>query len=249
MIQKSDAILLKRQDLRETSLFLVFYTQSFGKIYGVMKGVRGQQKGQYSSSPQLFSENEIVFYERKDKEVFTISHCDLKEFFAPLRESLEKTSYAAYFIELINSLTPTGEKNEKIFELLKNSLNLLCTDASIKRVARIFEIKLLNILGLMPWLKNCVICESPLTENTRFSLKNGGVVCQGCSVNVKDAFGILAGTVNFIEHINRLDWEKVIRIKVSQDVGRQVESLLRDFLEYHLHVRPKTMEFMRKVSN
>lgn len=246
MVQKTEAILLKRQDLRETSLFLTFYTKGFGKIYGVMKGVRGQ-RGQYSVSPQLFSLNEIVFYERKARDIFTISQCELKEFFAEIREGLEKTSYAMYFIEMINSTAPAAEKNEKIFELLENALRFLCGPASTKRIARVFEIKLLALLGLMPHLKNCVICGGPLDKKVRFSLKNSGVICEACFLKEKDGFPILTGTTNFMEHINRSDWAMVSRIKVAKDVGKQVENLLRSFLYYHLHLKPKSLEFMKKV--
>ncbi len=246
MIQKTDAILLKRNDLRETSLFLCFYTKDFGKILGVMKGARGQ-KGQYSASPQVFSLNEVVFYERKDKEIFTVSQCDLREFFGEIRESLEKTSYAMYFIELVNSLTPAGEKNEKMFELLESGLRLLCGAASTKRIARIFEIKLLGILGLMPRLKNCAICEGPVAEKARFSVKDGGVICERCGMKEKTGVPVSTGTLNFIDHINRSDWERVTRIKVSHDVGQQVENLLGNFLNYHLHLKPKSLEFIKEV--
>lgn len=246
MIRKTDAILLKKQDLRETSLFLTFYTKGFGKIYGVLKGVRGQ-KGLYGASPQIFTLNEIVFYERKAKDIFAISQCELKEFFGEIRESLEKTSYAVYFIELINSLVALGEKNERMFELLENSLRTLKGPASTKRVARIFEIKLLNLLGIMPQLKNCIICEASLDKRVRFSLKNGGVICENCSLKERDGFPILIGTINFMEHINRSDWPMVLRIKVSQDVGHQVENLLKRFMDYHLHLKLKSLDFMKKV--
>jgi DNA repair protein RecO (recombination protein O) len=247
MIQKTEAILLKKQDLRETSLFLTFYTMDFGKIYGVMKGVRGQ-RGQYSTSPQIFSLNEIVFYERKDREVFTVSQCELKDFFNQIRESLERTSYASYFIELTASLTPICERNERMFDLLKNSLRLLCTSASTKRIARIFEIKLLALIGLMPQLTGCVVCGNiRLDKNVRFSFENGGVMCEACASKKKEGVPISTGTINFIEHINRSDWDMVSRIKVSLDVGQQVEGLLKRFFEYQLHLRPKSLEFMRKV--
>lgn len=246
MLQKSDAFLLKKQDIRETSLFATFYTKGFGRIYGIMKGVRGQ-KGQYNANPQIFSLNEIVFYERKTKDVFTVSQCELKEFFGSLRESLERTSYATYFIELINLLTPLREKNERMFELLENGLGLLGSPASAKRVARIFEIKLLGMLGLMPELKCCVVCDRGLNKAARFSLRNGGVICEACSSKERDGLPVLSGTINFMEHINRSDWPMILRIKVSQDVGHQVETLLRNFINYHLHIRPKTLEFMRKT--
>jgi len=246
MIQKTEAIVLKKQDLRETSLFLTFYTRGFGKIYGVMKGVRGQ-KGQYNVSPQIFSDNEIVFYERKTKDIFTVSQCELKNFFGEIRESLEKTSYAAYCIELINSVTPLCENNEQMFELLEGALRFLCGPSSAKRVARIFEIKLLGLLGLMPQVRHCVLCEAPLTAHPRFSMRNSGTVCERCFAKEKDGFPVLPGTLHFIDHINRSDWSMVSRIKVARDVGRQVEELLKDYYAYHLHVRPKSAEFMRKV--
>ena len=246
MIQKSDAILLRKQDLRETSLFLTFYTRGFGKIYGVIKGIRGQ-KGLYGASPQLFSLNEIVFYEKKVKEVFIISHCELKEFYGEIRESLEKTVYAMYFIELINSLTPTAEPSAEMFELLEKALMFLKGQASSKRIARVFEIKLLGLLGLMPHLGSCVVCGSSSPKKARFSFKHSGVICDACSAKERDGFPVAAGTINFVEHINRSDWQMISRIKVSQDVGRQVERLLISFMHYHLHLKPKSLEFMRKV--
>ncbi|MCM8781807.1 MAG: DNA repair protein RecO [Candidatus Omnitrophica bacterium] len=246
MIQKTEAILLRKQDLRETSLFLSFYTKSSGKIYGVMKGIRGQ-KGQYSTAPQLFSLNEIVFYERKNKDVFTISQCELRKFFAEIRESLEKTSHAMYFVELVNFIAPIGEKNERLYDLLEKSLGFLCGQASAKRIARIFEIKLLDILGLMPHLQNCIVCGSFADNKIRFSLKNGGVICGECAIKEKEGVPISSGTINFIEHINRSSWDMVLRIKVSQDVGHQLENLLRSFIAFHLQLKPKTLEFMKKV--
>jgi DNA repair protein RecO (recombination protein O) len=247
MIKKSDAILLKKQELRETSLFLTFYTRESGKIYGVMKGVRGQ-RGHYGVSPQLFSSNEIVYYERKDKDVFVISHCELKEFFGRIREGLERTSYAVYFIELINLLTPACEKNEKMFELLENCLGLLEGPSSARRTARIFEIKLLTLLGMMPMLDKCVSCGTArLEKHPRFSFKNGGVLCEPCAMKEKGGYPVSTGTLNFIDHINRSQWGLVERIKVSADVGQQVEEILRRFFNYHLHLNAKSLEFMKKA--
>lgn len=247
MIKKSDAILLKKQELRETSLFTTFYTRESGRIYGVMKGVRGQ-RGHYGISPQPFSLNEIVFYERKDKDVFIVSQCELKEFFARIREGLEQTSYAMYFIELVNAVTPVGEKNEKMFELLENCLRLLDGPASARRTARVFEIRLLNLLGLMPSLNKCAVCGSDkIDKQPRFSFKEGGVLCGACAAKDRNGYPVSTGTLNFIDHINRSEWDRIPRIKVSADVGRQVEETLRRFFNYHLHINPKSLEFMKKT--
>ncbi|MBU0880811.1 MAG: recombination protein O N-terminal domain-containing protein, partial [Candidatus Omnitrophica bacterium] len=62
-IQKSDGILLRRQDLRETSILLTFYTRDFGKIKGIVRGVRGPRAIFGGGAYELFALDEIIFYE------------------------------------------------------------------------------------------------------------------------------------------------------------------------------------------
>ena len=40
-LQKTEAILLRRQEVRETSLMLVAFSRQLGKVQGLVKGVRG----------------------------------------------------------------------------------------------------------------------------------------------------------------------------------------------------------------
>ena len=67
-IQKSEAIVLRRQPLRETSLILTFYTKDLGKIKGILRGVRGT-RGQYGGgSFEILSHDELIFYDRKNSD-------------------------------------------------------------------------------------------------------------------------------------------------------------------------------------
>jgi len=82
-IEKSQAIVLKRQKLRETSVLATLYTKDFGKISGVMKGVRGiQNKSVNFLEP--FTLCEVVFYKNKRGGLYTISQCDLLDYFLKL---------------------------------------------------------------------------------------------------------------------------------------------------------------------
>ena len=85
---------------------------------------------------EIFALDEVVFYERRKSDIFTISQCDLSEFFSPIRESLEKLSYATYLIELTDSVTALGDKNREVFDLLLNSLRLLAGQAARGLFAR-----------------------------------------------------------------------------------------------------------------
>ncbi|MBN1527334.1 MAG: DNA repair protein RecO [Candidatus Omnitrophica bacterium] len=238
---------MRRQDLRETSLILTFYTKGFGKIKGVVKGARGVRAACGGGAFEIFALDNVVFYERKKSELFTISHCDLLEFFAPVRSSLEKLAYASYFIELADAVTVLHDPHKEVFELLSHSLRLLCGEDSPKRIARIFEIKILGLLGLMPALGRCSHCGKALGARPSLSLLHGGLLCDVCGQSDKTSQPVMAGTVKFIEHVRSSGLEKLMRVKVASEVGRDLERVLRRFLDYHVEHRFNTLRFLKAI--
>jgi len=246
-IQKTEGFVLRREDLRETSVILTVFTRDFGKLKLVSKGVRSPEQ-RFISAYELFVLDEVVFYEKKKNALCLLSQCELVDFFPGVRGSLERISYAMYFVELLDSVTPPGDRNIKLYELFGNSLRLLSGTASPKRVARIFEIKLLSILGLMPRMRLCVLCGGkPEGGRMNFSVASGGILCEKCARHTSGARSVLAGTVNFISHIESLPFERLKHIKVTKAVGSGVEMLLSSFIKYHLDIRPRSLEFIKQI--
>ncbi len=252
-IHTTDAIVLRKQDVRETSLSVVFYTEGFGKIKGLIKGVRGP-RGLQGYQVQVFTLSRVVFYDPRRSGIHTVSQCDLLDFFESIRADLLRTSYACYFIELVDALTAEKDENEGIYRLLLNSLKLLESGASPKRVGRILEIKLLSLSGLMPRLDKCVLCNAPIdinketrSEKARFSYKSGGLICSGCFGRDSTSCCILPGTAQFIDHVERVPYEKAARIKVSRRVGRELEGIMTKFLGYQLDRHIRSLEFLEKI--
>lgn len=245
-ILSTEGIILRKQDLRETSIILTLFTKDFGKISGVIKGVRGPRAA-IGLNPQIFSQNDIVFYEGKRGNLNSISHCDLKNYFEPIRKDLERTIYGDYFIELVDKVTIEGDCDKNVYDLLYNSLLLLSGPASAKRVARIFEIKLMDIAGFMPDFNDCVNCAEEINGESRFSLALGALLCDKCFTEDRDAIKVSNGTINFIERIKDMSFELIPRVKVSQHVGRELEYFLRRFVDYHIQRKLNTVEFLKKV--
>ncbi|MBL7070591.1 MAG: DNA repair protein RecO [Candidatus Omnitrophica bacterium] len=251
-IHKTDAIVLRKQDIRETSLAVVFYTRDFGKIRGLIKGARGP-RGYLGYQVQLFTLNKVVFYDSRKSGVHTISYCDLSNFFEHIRTDIVKTGYACYFVELVDALTAEKDKNEDIFELLINSLRLLESGASPKRISRMLEIKLLKFSGIMPRLESCAVCGDKISVKdasfgrSRFSCRLGGLTCEQCSKERGISRKIMPGTANFIEHVERAPYEKLSRIKASRDVGEELEEVMKEVLEYQLDTKIKSLEFLEKI--
>lgn len=245
-IQKTEAIVLKRQDLRETSLVVTFYTKEFGKINGVLKGIKGP-KSQYLSFLQPFTHNEIVLYERTDRDLHLVSQCELKDLFPTIRQDLARIAHAYYFIELVNELTADHDTNPGVFESLISSLRLLSVEDGGK-VARIFEVKLLKLLGLEPSLDSCVRCRTSEFDQIRFSPLLGGLLCERCFREDERAIPALRGTIASISHIKEMAWDQATRLKLSSDVAENLREVLGNFLDFQLGKRLKSLDFLEKIT-
>jgi len=224
----------------------------FGKIKGLLKAVRGPH-AESGHQLQLFTNNRIVFYERKRGSIFTVSQCDLKDFFYPIRGDFKKTVFATYFLELVDLFTEAGGDGHGIFTLLYDSLKALEGIASPRRLSRILEIRLLSLSGLMPGFKSCASCGEELPagrdngEKIPFDVASGGTVCEKCRRSTPMIKGLLPGTSQFIQHVQRCDYDKAVRVKVSDAVGRELESVMREFVDYHVGRPIRSVEFMKKT--
>ncbi|HEV8538897.1 MAG TPA: DNA repair protein RecO, partial [Bacteroidota bacterium] len=98
-IVTTEAIVLKSMKYRETSRIVTFYTRSFGKIPGIVKGAR-QAKSKYGTSLQPMSYVSLVFYRKEGREIQTVSQCDLMKSFRHLAEDMEKMAVGMAMIEL-----------------------------------------------------------------------------------------------------------------------------------------------------
>ena len=148
-IQKTEALLLRKKNLRETSLILSFFTRDFGKIHGVLKGVRGS-RARGNANPLYFSLDEIVFYEKKNSDLFIVSHCEAQEIFLNILKDWDRASVAYYILELVDVFTEPGGKVEGVFDALLNSFRALDSKKEPAATARLFEIRFLMTLGLWP---------------------------------------------------------------------------------------------------
>lgn len=243
---KTEGIILRKYLLRETSYILVAYTKDYGKIKGVVKGARNPAP-QFGGNFEIFTHSEFLFYRKKKRPLDLITGCETLDFFLPVRKEIERLTYANYYIELIDIVCNENDPNKHIFEVLRESLRFLSTGASARRVTRIFELKLLEALGLSPNLNSCIECSAREEKKYYFSVKSGGILCSKCRTSDRGAFPVSNGTVNFIRRIQKTPLEKTAHIKVSKDVGVEIEKLLKNFLDFYLHRQAKSLLFLKEL--
>lgn len=246
-IQKTEAIVLKKTDFRETSLIVNFYTRDFGKLSGLLKGIR-KEPTKFASNLEPFSDNEIIFYEKRVSSLHLVSQCDLKDNFNLIRQNITKIGAANLIIELLNLIMPAEDKNEDIFDLALVSLKELETTPDPDKVMLIFKIKMLALSGFKPHFDSCIFCQNKINGVARFSLALGGLLCLRCQKKDSASRQIFRGTIATVLHIEKNDFKNNLNIGMNPQIKKELVSILNAFLNFHLERELKSQKVLNKLA-
>ncbi len=231
MICSTPAFVLRSFDFRETSKIVTFFTRDFGKIKGILKGIRKDPK-KFGSTLSPLSLNHIVFYTKRNTEIYLVGQCDLIDNFGLWNPDLKSFGYASHICELVDVLMPLEDAHIKVFELISDFLNTLKTSTHDSRL--IFQIKILALSGFKPHFDSCLNCEEKITHQAYFSKARGGLLCSRCVASDKSSESVLKGTIATILYIEKSDWKSALRLSMQADIRRQLEGILSSFIHFHV---------------
>lgn len=245
-IHKTEAIVLRKYDLRETSLIANFYTKDFGKISGVLKGIR-EEPYKFASPLEPFSYNEIIFYKKRNSSLHLVTQCDLRENFDQLRQDILKVGIGSIIVELLEAIMPAEDKNSEIFDLSLMTIRELETTRDAHKIKTIFKIKLLALSGFKPHLDSCVSCAAKILGESKFSIHYGGLLCTQCYKKDVKARSIFRGTVASILHIEKNDFKNNLNLGMNPEIKRELGLVLDSFLNFHLEKELRSQKVVNKM--
>lgn len=245
-IDKACGLVLSKHDLRETSIIVNFYTKEFGKISGILKGIRTEPE-KFASNLELFSLNEIIFYRKTHSHLHLVSAADKTDNFTGARQNIDRTATAVLMMELINSVMQLEDKNEEVFDLALASLKELETNYNPEKIATIFKIKMLNLSGFKPHFDSCVSCLDRISGQSKFSLSLGGLLCPRCMPKDPAARSIFRGTIATVLHIERNNFSSSLNLGMNPQIRKELDLILNSFLNFHLGRELKSQKLINKL--
>ncbi len=231
MICSSPAFVLRSFDFRETSKIATFFTRDYGKVKGILKGIRKDPR-KFSSTLSPLSLNHIVFYQKRNTEIHLVSQCDLIDDFGLHSPELKSFGFVSHVSELTDSLMPLEDPHSGAFELIFDFLNTLKAASTDTRL--IFQIKILSLSGFKPHFDSCLCCDTRINRSAFFSRSRGGLLCGRCTYQDKQAEPVLQGSIATILYIERSDWKKALRLNMNSLIRRQLETMLSSFIHFHV---------------
>ena len=144
MYFRTEGIILSQKNFAEADKLLTIYTKKYGKISCIAKtATRPLSK----KAGHIELGNWCRIFVAKGKNIDLLTEAEIKKAFGVCDLSVEKANKIYHLLEVVNYLTPTYQKNLKIFDLLANFLNKTAQNKDFNLLSSIFKIKLLALLG------------------------------------------------------------------------------------------------------
>ncbi|MDD5196408.1 MAG: DNA repair protein RecO [Candidatus Omnitrophica bacterium] len=245
-IHKTEAIVLRRRDFRETSLIVDLYTRDFGKLSGLLKGIRTEPE-KFASTLEVSSHNEIIFYKKTNTSLHLVSACDLKDNFFDIRKSLAKAGFMGIMMELVAAVMQPEDKNEEVFSLTLECLKELERTNSPEKIITIFKIKMLALSGFKPHFDSCVSCGDRILGQSKFSLSLGGLLCEKCYHKDTSSRSIFRGTIASVLYIEKNNLKNNLNLGLNPQIKKELEIILNAFLNFHLERELKSQRVLNRL--
>lgn len=178
--------------------------------------------------------------------MYSLSEGKINNSFQSLMNELEKLTYSSYLCELIDISLIDEESNRKLFKDFVTCLYLLNTDAiDYELLVRSFELKLLEATGYGLNLNNCSGCNRRISTSNYISLSNYGGVCNDCSKEY--GVKISPNAYNVLRVLNSVTMDKVYRIKVTDEIKREIFKVTSFIFSSNYARKPKSLEMLEYI--
>jgi len=178
--ERTEAIILHTHAARERDKLVVFLTPDHGKRKGWAYGARSI-KSRFGAALEPLAKVRIGYLEREGEEAVRIESVDLIRSLFPAQQNLVSSIAATYIAEMVDTFAPANDPAELIYRLLDRTTEALLNGATPMAVVAYAEIWILRLGGVLPSLKDCMNCGTPLGRPLRFDERLQGFVCDTCA--------------------------------------------------------------------
>lgn len=240
-------IVIKRTDVGEADRLLTLLTAERGKLRAVAKGAR-KPSARKTGHVELF--NHASFLMAVAREIDIVSQADTLDPFLPVRDDLDRLSYAYYFAELIDRFVQEEIEQPQVYELTLDAMHWLETTEHLSRTARYFEMQLLDALGYRPQLYFCVQSKEELQpEENFFSPEAGGMLRPAQRDAYRDAIAVPVNTLKVLRVLQVRPFEQIEQLRLSPQVEADVEALLHNYITHLLERNLKSVDFLNTLKH
>lgn len=242
---RTEAIILRHMDYGEADRILTIFTLKFGKLRAIAKGIR-RPTSKMGGHLELFNHAEVLL--AKGRELDVVTQAVTLRAFPGLYGDLSKVAHAYQAAELVDAVVGERAESPRLFSLLLRTLAALDAGTHPRVTLRHFELRLLSVAGYQPQLQECLSCRQALEPRTNYlSYSLGGALCPGCGPREPTATPIRVDVLKVLRLLQRTETPEELRLTLPWDVLREVEQVLRTYLEHVLERRLRSPDLVARA--
>lgn len=242
MIKKIEGIVISEVDYKESSKIINIMTPENGIMGLVARGTK-QVKNKLSGVTSKLTYGYFHINYRENG-LSTLIEVDIINRFKNIRKDINLMSYSLYLLELADKVYRHEENNE-IYRLLIASLVKIDEEYDAGVITNIFELKMLDFLGIKPVIDECVVCGNK-NDIVTISSYRGGYLCRNC---LHDEVIVDIRTIKLLRMFYYVDIAKISKLEVSDNVKRELSSFITDYYDRYAGLYLKSREFLQNLIN
>lgn len=243
MLEKCEGIIIRTTNYGETNKIVTLYTREWGKV-GVMARGAKKPNSRLAAVTQLFTYG--YFLVQKSSGLGGLQQGEIISSMRSIKEDIFLTAYASYIVDLTDKSLDDRKPNPFLFELVYQTLNLINEGYDAEILVNIFEMKMLNTLGLYPVLNQCTICGH--TEgHFSFSIREGGLICHRCLEKDPYHLKISPATVKLLRLFYYLDLSRLGNISVKSETKAELKKVISAYYDEYSGLNLKTKKFLNQM--
>lgn len=171
MLVSTNAIVISKLKYGENDLIVKCYTQHYGMLSFLLKGVLKSKKGALQTAYfQLLSQLTLEIDYKPNRSLHTIKEVKLTHLYGSLHSNVVKSAVVMFLAEVLSSTLKEEEQNDTLFSYLEASLLWFDAHEEYANFHLLFLLKLTKYLGFYPEV-NDMECDYFNLQDGKFELQ------------------------------------------------------------------------------
>lgn len=220
---RTKGLIIKKVDFGEGDRIITVFSENFGKIDLLVKGIRKSKKRDQSSVDLLTLSN-FTFYKKGDN--FILNTIDSIDFFYDLKKDIEKLEIVSYILSIINEIVLPGERKKEFFQRIEKALYFIMRSD--------YYNNLIMVLKMMNWIIKNEGYRINITGEKYFNISESVITDSGDDKVIplkRDLFEVLANVEK------KVSGEKKVEVDTLIDAIILYEKYINSHLDTKLSLK------------
>ena len=237
MVITTQAIVLSKLRYRDNDLIVTCYTQQYGVLSFLLRGVLKSKKGLTKTAYfQLLSQLQLVIVYNPNRSLHTIKEAKPQHVYSSLHTHILKSAIVMFLAEVLSNTLKEEEQNQTLYSYLETTLLWLDTHQECSNFHLLFLLKLTKYLGFYP--------ENIPLQHAFFNLQDGTFEA---SQNSK--YTISGDELNILKQLLNITFEDLSQVKITTKQRQLFLNIMLQYYELHLGAfkKPKSLQVLNQV--